>query len=325
MPTTGLRDRLQSALGASCRIERELGGGGMSHIYVAADEALGRRIVVKVMSPELADTVDGDRFRREIHNLAVLHHPGIVPVLGSGPAAPLLYYTMPLIEGDSLRTVLHRERQLPVEKAVRYATEIADALAFAHEHNIVHRDIKPENILIDGERAVVLDFGISRAIERSADMESLTATGFTIGTPKYMSPEQAAAQKHIDGRSDIYSLACVLYEMLVGEPPFPGTNPRLLIARHLHSPPPSARSSRPDMPVKLDEALLKALAKDPTDRYDTAHAFAEAIRSDAPIPAPVHTAVGAADGAGSRIKAIVYTALGAILLTGAIVVARCAR
>ena len=325
MPTADLRDRLQSALGGSCRIERELGGGGMSHIYVAADETLGRRVVVKVLSPELAGTVDGERFRREIHNLAVLHHPGIVPVLGSGPAGPLLYYTMPLIDGDSLRTVLHRERQLPVEKAVRYATEIADALAYAHEHNIVHRDIKPDNILIDGESAVVMDFGISRAIERSADMESLTATGFTIGTPKYMSPEQAAAQKHIDGRSDIYSLACVLYEMLVGEPPFPGTNPRLLIARHLHSPPPSARSSREDVPVSLDRALLTALAKNPADRYETVHAFAAAIQRGDPMPVadgPIRREGGQP---GDRLKTIAYSAIGAALLTGAIVIARCAR
>ena len=325
MPTTGLKERLQNALGASCRIEDELGGGGMSHIFVAADDAQGGRVVVKVLAPELAGTVDGDRFRREIHNLTELHHPGIVPVLGSGPAGPLLYYTMPMIEGDSLRAVLHRERQLPVETAVRYATEIADALAYAHEHNIVHRDIKPDNILIHGESAVVLDFGISRAIESSADIESLTATGFTIGTPKYMSPEQAAAQKHIDGRSDIYSLACVLYEMLVGEPPFPGTNPRLLIARHLHSPPPSPRSSRPDLPHNLDAALLTALAKNPADRYVTARAFADAIRCDAPVAAPDRAVVGAPDERHSRARVIAYSALGAVLLTGAIVVARCAR
>ena len=325
MPTADLRDRLQNALGESCRIERELGGGGMSHIFVAADEAQGRRVVVKVLSPELAGTVDSDRFRREIHILAQMHHPGIVPVLGSGPPGPLLYYTMPMIEGDSLRTVLHRERQLSIERAVRYATEIADALAYAHEHNIVHRDIKPDNILIDGESAVVMDFGISRAIERSADMESLTATGFTIGTPKYMSPEQAAAQKHIDGRSDIYSLACVLYEMLVGEPPFPGTNPRLLIARHLHSPPPSARSSRADLPASLDAALLTALAKNPADRYDTVHAFAKAIRYDATLPVTDRAVPDALDARSSRLKRIVYATLGAVVLIGAIVVARCAR
>jgi len=328
MQTSDLRDRLQSALGATCRIERELGGGGMSHVFVANDEAQQRRVVVKVLSPELAGTVDGDRFRREIHILTTLHHPGIVPVLGSGPAAPVVYYTMPMIEGDSLRTVLHRERHLPVEKAVRYATEIANALAYAHEHNIVHRDIKPDNILIDGDSAVVLDFGISKAIERSGDIESLTATGFTIGTPTYMSPEQGAAQKHIDGRSDIYSLACVLYEMLVGEPPFPGTNRRLLIARHQHSPPPSARSSRPDIPVSIDQALLKALAKNPADRYDTAGAFAEAIRSDAPSAAADRPASARVEGGNSmkaNMKTTAFTVLGAVLVTAAVVVARCAR
>ena len=325
MPTSGLQDRLQSALGASCRIERELGGGGMSHVFVANDELQQRRVVVKVLSPELAGTVDGERFRREIHILTLLHHPGIVPVLGSGPAGPLVYYTMPMIDGDSLRTVLHRERQLPIEKAVRYATEVADALAYAHEHNIVHRDIKPDNILIDGDRAVVMDFGISRAIERSADIDSLTASGFTIGTPKYMSPEQAAAVKHIDGRSDIYSLACVLYEMLVGEPPFPGTNPRLLIARHIRSAPPSARASRPDLPASIDQALLKALAKNPADRYDTTHAFAEAIRAGATAAAPDREVRVAQGQRGSGMKAIAYTVLGALLLTGALLIARCER
>ena len=327
MQTSELRDRLQSALGATCRIERELGGGGMSHVFVANDDAQQRRVVVKVLSPELAGTVDGDRFRREIHILTTLHHPGIVPVLGSGPAAPVVYYTMPMIEGDSLRTVLHRERHLPLEKAVRYATEIANALAYAHKHNIVHRDIKPDNILIDGDSAVVLDFGISKAIERSGDIESLTATGFTIGTPTYMSPEQGAAEKHIDGRSDIYSLACVLYEMLVGEPPFPGTNRRLLIARHQHSPPPSARSSRPELPVNLDQALLKALAKNPADRYDTAAAFADAIRSGAP-PAAAERTLRDERVKGSNIKvnvkAAALTALGAVLVVAAIVFARCA-
>jgi serine/threonine protein kinase len=329
MRISDLRDRLQGALGATCRIERELGGGGMSHVFVANDEAQQRHVVVKVLSPELAGTVDGDRFRREIHILTTLHHPGIVPILGSGPAAPVVYYTMPMIEGDSLRTVLHRERHLPVEKAVRYATEIANALAYAHEHNIVHRDIKPENILIDGDSAVVLDFGISKAIERSGDIESLTATGFTIGTPTYMSPEQGAAQKHIDGRSDIYSLACVLHEMLVGEPPFPGTNRRLVMARHQHSPPPSARSSRPEIPVNIDQALLKALAKNPADRYDTAGAFAEAIRCDALTAAADRQARDArVEGGNSmkaNMKATAFTVLGAVLVTAAVVVARCAR
>jgi len=173
-----------------------------------------------------------------------------------------------------------------------------------------------------------LDFGISKAIERSGDIESLTATGFTIGTPTYMSPEQGAAQKHIDGRSDIYSLACVLYEMLVGEPPFPGTNRRLLIARHQHSPPPSARSSRPDIPVSIDQALLKALAKNPADRYDTAGAFAEAIRSDAPSAAadrPVSARVEGGNSMKANMKATAFTVLGAVLVTAAVVVARCAR
>jgi serine/threonine-protein kinase len=329
MDTSVVRERLQGALGARYRVEREIGGGGMSHVFVAEDVESHGRIVVKVLSPELAGTVDGDRFRREIQILTMLHNPGIVPVLGTGPVGPMLYYMMPLIEGDTLRMVLHRERQLPLETALRYATNIADALAFAHEHNVVHRDIKPDNILIQGDRAVVTDFGISRAIERSADIESLTATGFTLGTPRYMSPEQAAAAKHIDGRSDIYSLACVLFEMLAGEAPFPGTNARLIIAQHLRSAPPSVRASRADVPRYIDAALLRALAKDPADRYETIHAFAEAIRPDATRAAgdetgPPRWAAAARAGGWRHQQPVIYGALAAVVVAVVIAVARCA-
>ena len=325
MDTSALRGELERALGSSYRIERELAGGGMSHVFVADSHDAGRKVVVKVLSPELAGTVDGERFQREILILTQLHHPGIVPVLGSGPAGPLLYYTMPLLDGESLRSVMHRERRLALGDAVGYTRDIADALTYAHGHNIVHRDIKPENVIIVQGHAVVMDFGISRAIERSADIESLTETGFTLGTPRYMSPEQAAAQKHIDGRSDIYSLACVLYEMLIGEPPFPGTNTRLLIARHLRSAPPSPRAARPDLPVAVDRALLRALSKSPADRYDTAQAFATALDTD-PAASDEHTAGVRSPGlgAGTRVWALGIAAAVA-MAGGALLVARCGR
>ena len=326
MDNSRLRDSLQLALGADYRVERELGGGGMSHVFVAEELLQGRRVVVKVLSPELAGTVDAERFRREIHILTQLHHAAIVPVLGMGPAGSLLCYTMPLLAGESLRTVMHRERQLPLAIAVGYARDIADALSYAHRHNVVHRDIKPENIIVDGGHAVVMDFGISRAIERSADIESLTATGFTLGTPRYMSPEQAAAEKHIDGRSDIYSLACVLFEMLVGEPPFPGTNSRLLISRHLRSAPPSPRASRPDLPMSIERALLRALAKAPADRYDTSDSFAAAL-ADGADEAP-SVAVAARPPAGdsrSRRTMALGAGVAALIAVVTLVVARCTR
>ena len=322
MDTSALRGELERALGTSYRVERELDGGGMSHVFVASAEGATGKVVVKVLSPELAGTVDGERFRREIHILTQLHHPSIVPVLGSGPSGPLLYYMMPMLAGDALRTVMHRERRLALASALGFTRDIASALTYAHGHNIVHRDIKPENVIIENGHAVLMDFGISRAIERSADLESLTETGFTLGTPRYMSPEQAAAQKHIDGRSDIYSLACVLYEMLVGEPPFPGTNTRLLIARHLRSAPPSPRAARPDLPLGVERALLKALSKSPADRYDTAEAFAAALEGTGPDAggggAPPRRAPG-------RLTASLGMAAAVVVAAALVLLGRCAR
>lgn len=325
MNTSGLRAELEQALGPSYHIERELAGGGMSHVFVASVDGGADTVVVKVLSPNLAGTVDAERFRREILILTQLHHPGIVPVLGAGPSGPLLYYTMPLLEGESLRSVMHRERRLALSSALRYTHDIADALGYAHGHNVVHRDIKPENVIIVNGRAVVMDFGISRAVERSADIVSLTETGFTIGTPRYMSPEQAAAQKHIDGRSDIYSLACVLYEMLLGEPPFPGTNTRLLISRHLRSTPPSPRAARPDLPVSVEAALLKALSKSPDDRYDTAQAFASALEAEGPAPAGVATKADRSGARGARRRMALGIAGAAVVAGAVVLLGRCAR
>ena len=273
-----LHEQLQSTLGNTYHVERELGGGGMSRIFLAEDE-LQRPVVVKVLSPDLAAGVSVERFKREIKVAAHLHHPNIVPVLSAGQTSDLLYYTMPLIEGETLRALIDREGQLPLDRVLSIARDVADALDYAHRDNIVHRDIKPENILIERAtgHALVADFGIARAIERAADLASVTSTGLTLGTPTYMSPEQAAAERRIDGRSDIYSLACVLYEMLSGAPPFTGPTARAIIAQHVSETPRSLAVVRPDVPTYVDSALQRALAKAPAGRFDAASDFARAL------------------------------------------------
>jgi TolB-like protein len=273
-----LFEQLQHTLGSEYHVGHELGGGGMARVFVAEDERLHRRIVVKVLSPDLAAGVSVDRFRREIQVAGRLHHPHIVRVLDAGQSSALLYYTMPLIDGESLRALLARERQLPLDRALTIARDLGDALDYAHRENIVHRDIKPDNILVESSgRAMVTDFGIARAIEKAADIESVTSTGLTLGTPTYMSPEQATAERSIDGRSDQYSLACVLYEMLAGAPPFTATTARALIAMHVSERPRSLLVVRPDLPTHVDAALQKALAKAPADRFRCVGDFIAAL------------------------------------------------
>src|SRR5438876_4217323 len=223
--------RLRGALADRYATDRELAHGGTAPVYLAQDLIHGRAVAVKVLSPELAAALGAERFLREIEIAARLTHPHILPLHDSGEAGGFLYYVMPFVEGESLRDRLNREPQLPVEEAVRIAREVATALSHAHGHNLVHRDIKPENILLSGGEAVVADFGIARAIV-AAGTEKLTDTGLAVGTPGYMSPEQATGADHLDGRSDVYSLGCVLYEMLVGHPPFLGTTAQEVLARH---------------------------------------------------------------------------------------------
>ena len=273
-----LYEQLQHTLGNEYHVGQELGGGGMARVFVAEDERLHRRIVVKVLSPDLAAGVSVERFRREIQLAGRLHHPHIVPVLDAGQSSALLFYTMPLIEGESLRALVARERQLPLDRALGIARDVGDALDYAHRENIVHRDIKPDNLLVESSgRAMVTDFGIARAIEKAADIESVTSTGLTLGTPTYMSPEQATAERSIDGRSDQYSLACVLYEMLAGSPPFTATTARALIAMHVSERPRSLLVVRPDLPTHVDAALQKALAKAPADRFRCVGDFIAAL------------------------------------------------
>jgi serine/threonine-protein kinase len=281
--TFELRDQLQTVLGTAYDIERELGGGGMSRVFVAVERAFGRRVVLKVLHPEVAEAVSVERFRRETQLAARLQHPHIVPLFGGGEAGGFLYYTMPLIEGESLRARLASKGALPVDDAVRLAREAADALAYAHARGVVHRDIKPDNILLSDGHALVTDFGIAHAVD-SDSSERLTSIGLVVGTPAYMSPEQASGETEIDGRSDIYSLGCVLYEMLVGEPPFSGPTVQALISRRFTDRVPHIRDKRPALPADVDATTAKAMATISTDRFPTAREFASALGA---TPTPV--------------------------------------
>jgi len=268
-------DRLKVALAERYAIERELGAGGMATVYLARDLKHDRLVAVKVLNPDLAASIGPDRFLREIQVTAKLSHPHILPLYDSGEADGFLYYVMPFVEGESLADRIVREKQLSIKDAVQVTREVAEALAQAHSHGLVHRDIKPGNVLMSGGHAIVADFGIATAVSH-AGAEKLTKTGMSVGTPAYMSPEQAMGQE-VDGRSDIYSLGCMLYEMLVGQIPFTGTTPQQIIARHSmdHVSPPSIM--RNTIPGDLEEIVLRSMAKLPADRYRTAFEMAEAL------------------------------------------------
>jgi serine/threonine-protein kinase len=271
-------DGLRDALADRYALERELGRGGMAVVYLAQDLRHDRPVALKVLLPELAATLGPERFQREIKLAARLQHPHILTVHDSGEAAGRLWFTMPFVEGESLRDRLRRERQLPVDDALRIATEAARALDYAHHHGVVHRDIKPENIMLTGDGStLVADFGIARALDSMDD--GLTQTGFSVGTPAYMSPEQAAGDKALDARTDVYSLASVLYEMLAGEAPYTGPTAQAIMAKRLSEPAPSVRASRPTVPPAVDEAIRKALAPVAADRFSTAAQFAQALHA----------------------------------------------
>jgi len=269
-------DRLTDALAARYRIERELGAGGMATVYLAHDLKHGREVAIKVVHQELAVALGGERFLAEIKTTARLQHPHILPLLDSGEAGGLLYYVMPFVDGESLRDRLDREKQLPIDDSVRIAREVADALGYAHAHGIVHRDIKPENILLQGNHAAVADFGIALAVQ-SAGGTRLTQTGLSLGTPNYMSPEQAMGDKTIDARSDIYALGAVTYEMLTGEAPFTGATVQAIVAKVLSDRPRPPSMVRDTVPPEVEAAVLKCLAKLPADRFASASAFAVAL------------------------------------------------
>jgi serine/threonine protein kinase/Tfp pilus assembly protein PilF len=281
-PGTTLSDppaRLQGALADRYRFDRELGTGGMATVYLAHDLKHERKVAVKVLRPELVHALGPERFLREITTTANLHHPHILPLYDSGRtpevSGALLYYVMPFVEGESLRDRINREKQLPLDDALRIAREVADALSYAHGRGVIHRDIKPENILLESGHALVSDFGIAWAVS-SAGADRLTETGLVVGTPAYMSPEQGAGERDLDGRSDLYALGCVLYEMLSGQPPFTGPK-ESIVRQHLTATPPPVTQLRPAVPRMVAAALERALAKSPADRFHSVGEFAAAL------------------------------------------------
>jgi tRNA A-37 threonylcarbamoyl transferase component Bud32 len=269
--------RLTASLAGRYAVEREVGRGGMATVYLARDLKHRRHVAVKVLHPDLAAAIGQERFLHEIEIVARLRHPHILPLHDSGDADGTLYFVMPFVDGESLRERLTRERQLGVDEALHIASEIADALAYAHAHGIIHRDIKPANIMLESNHAVVTDFGIA-LVTQSARTDRLTASGLSPGTPEYMSPEQAGGEHEVDGRSDIYSLACVVYEMLAGEPPFTGVSPQAVLMRKLAEPARSLRVVRASVPAAVEQVILKALSTTPADRHRTAGEFSTALK-----------------------------------------------
>ncbi|MEP6573827.1 MAG: protein kinase, partial [Gemmatimonadota bacterium] len=281
MPTTP--EHLTTVLADRYRIERELGAGGMATVYLAHDLRHDRKVALKVLRPELAAVIGAERFLAEIRTTANLQHPHILALFDSGRTGggtggvDFVYYVMPFVEGESLRDRLNRDKQLPVHEAVRIAREVADALEYAHRHAVIHRDIKPENILLHGGHALVADFGIALAASRSEGGSRMTETGMSLGTPHYMSPEQAMGERDITARSDVYALGCVLYEMLTGEPPFTGPTPQAIVARVMTEEPRSLTLQRKSIPPHVEAAVNTALEKLPADRFPSAGAFAAAL------------------------------------------------
>ncbi len=271
-----LGPQLQQVVGGRYRLVSEIGRGAMAVVFLAERSSDGTKVAIKVMDPDLTVGLGTERFRREIKISAELEHPNIVSILEHQETEYLMYYVMEYVEGESLRSFLDREQQVSVEVALRVAREVGSALAYAHARGVIHRDIKPENILLSDGQAVVADFGVARAI-REAREEILTEPGVALGTPDYMSPEQARGTRRLDGRSDIYSLCCMLYEMLTGQPPFPGDSDSAIMARRIMEDPPRVRDLRKEVPKWVDRALHRGMATNPKKRFDTAAQFVEAI------------------------------------------------
>jgi serine/threonine protein kinase/tetratricopeptide (TPR) repeat protein len=278
-------DSLRASLADRYAIERELGQGGMATVYLAQDLKHDRKVAIKVLKPEVSAELAADRFLREIRTTANLQHPHIVPVFDSGAADDLLYFVMPLIEGETLRQRLEREGALPVPEAIRLVGELAGALQYAHEAGILHRDLKPENVMLSRGHAMLADFGIARTANTPAD-DRLTRTGSSIGTPAYMSPEQATGERELTAASDVYGLGAILFEMLTGQPPFSGPTAEAILVKRFTTEAPAVRTLRADAPLICETAVARALASDPDHRFPTAAAFAAALTSDASAAAP---------------------------------------
>jgi TolB-like protein/tRNA A-37 threonylcarbamoyl transferase component Bud32/Flp pilus assembly protein TadD len=285
-------ERLRASLADRYRIDRELGQGGMATVYLAEDLKHHRKVAIKVLREDLAASMGSARFLREIEIAAQLQHPNILPLLDSGDADGFLYYVMPYVTGQSLRERLAREGELPVHEAVRLISEVVDALAYAHEHGVVHRDIKPDNVMISGRHALVADFGVAKAVTEATGRSTVTTLGVAVGTPAYMSPEQAAADPHIDQRSDIYAVGAMAYELLTGRPPFVGATPQQVLAAHVTEAPDSVAKRRPGISPALEAVIMRCLAKRPADRWQTAgdlHAALEPIATPSGGVTPTHT------------------------------------
>ena len=310
-----LLERVTRALAQRYAVTRELGAGGMGTVYLATDRTLGREVAIKVLPPSTREYLGADRFQRELQFAARLSHPHIVPLYEAGDADGLLYYVMAYVPGETLTERLRREGALPLAEALRLTAEVGDALQYAHEQGVIHRDVKPSNILLSRDHALLMDFGIAKAMSGDSDPaeRALTATGAMVGTVEYMSPEQAAGEKRIDVRTDVYALAAVLYEMLSGEPPFTGPTLQAIVARVIADPPRPVRTIRPDLPPHVERALTAALAKTPADRPATAQQFVALLAH--PVGRPAERVRrwawigGAAASAG--VGALVWWALAA--------------
>jgi serine/threonine-protein kinase len=309
-----LVERLQTALADRYRLEGEIGAGGMASVYLAHDLRHDRRVAVKVLRPELAAVIGAERFLAEIKLTANLQHPHILPLFDSGAADSFLYYVMPFVAGETLRARLNREKQLPVADALGIAGEVASALDYAHRHQVVHRDIKPENILLHDGRALVADFGIALAASKASGAR-MTETGMSLGTPQYMSPEQAMGEREITARSDVYALGAVLYEMLTGDPPFSGSTAQAIVARVVTETPRPLLPQRHTIPPQVESAVMTALEKLPADRVATAAEFAAALADRSPTAAAtVPTAAVPAPRSSARRPSATLAAAGVAIL-----------
>ena len=279
VPRMGSFEQVRQAFARSYAVEREVGQGGMATVYLARDLKHARPVALKVLRPELASAMGGDRFPREIQIIAQLAHPHILPLHDSGEMGGFLFYVMPFVEGESLRQKLTRDGPLPVREAIAILREVADALSYAHERGIVHRDIKPDNVMLSGRHAVVTDFGVAKAVSAATTGDTLTTIGVALGTPSYMSPEQAMGETDLDRRSDIYSLGAMAFEMLTGQPPFGRPTAQAVLSAHVLEAPPDIAQRRPDIPPALSEFIQRCLAKEKFARYQTAEEMLPVLES----------------------------------------------